>query len=106
MPRSFVANRDRSYILGHSRIEVRTMTQGHAAGWRRLLAVSCAHAAELANIKPSLMGGCGRLNRKQISVPEVIRGNVAILGRGTEEAIKARLMWYLTFHPAVCNVSA
>jgi len=78
------------------------MTHGHIAAWRRLQRVSCDHAMALAGPKPF---SSGRLNRRQIGVPEVIRENVDILGRGSEEEVKARLNWYVTFHPWIFGES-
>jgi hypothetical protein len=44
-------------------------------------------------------------NPRQIHVPEVIKANVDILGRGTEEEVKARIFWYVTFYPSIVNAS-
>lgn len=66
--------------------------------WTRLQALSCAHNLELwlAAGKPRPIRGSHI--RRSIAVPEPIRDNVKILGRGDEEEIKSRVLWYLTFH--------
>ncbi len=75
------------------------MTHGHRAGWNRLQRVSLYHAATLYSDS--------RLSRnpRQVHVPEVIKENVDILGRGTENDVKARLMWYIAFYPNVFSAS-
>jgi hypothetical protein len=75
------------------------MTSGHRAGWSRLQRISLHHASILPVRK------CGTGYRRQIAVPEIIQDNVKILGRGTEEEIKARIMWYLEFYPSVFSGS-
>ncbi len=76
------------------------MTRGHKAGWNRLQRISCYHAAELFGKAPQFYN-----RHRQIGVPETIRENVEILGRGTEEDIKDRIWWYCTFHPAIVNAT-
>lgn len=73
------------------------MTNGHKAAWQRLQRISCIHALALM---PKKFG-----RPRSIGVPQVIADNVAILGRGTEEEVKARNLWYLTFHPAIFKQS-
>lgn len=63
--------------------------------WARLQAISCEHAARI-----------GRIGMRQHHVPEVIKDNCEILGAGDEEAIKARVLWYITYHPEVFNACA
>lgn len=75
------------------------MTSGHRAGWSRLQRISLHHAREI------YCGSPHSKNPRRIGVPAVIRENVDILGRGTEEEIKARIMWYLTFYPEVFSGS-
>ena len=69
--------------------------RGLAAGWRRLQALSCAHAAMIG----PQYGAFGR--RRYVMPPEVIKENCEILGLGDEERIKARIHWYLTYYPRV-----
>jgi hypothetical protein len=76
-----------------------TLTSGHAAGWRRLQRISCHHAAVIGPQRGwTVFHPC-------VYVPEVIRENVEILGRGTEEEIKARILWYVTFYPSIFSAS-
>ena len=75
------------------------MTHGHKAGWSRLQRISIAHANAIGPQR------CGTAYRRQIAVPDVIRENVDVLGRGSENDVKARLMWYLTFHPEMYSAS-
>ena len=75
------------------------MTHGHRAGWSRLQRVSLYHAREL------YCGSSHSKNPRRIGVPAVIRENVEILGRGSEEDVKARLMWYIAFYPDVFSGS-
>lgn len=64
-----------------------------ATAWRRLQYISCERANALyATGKTRRMFGRG------VIVPEEIEENVKILGRANEEEMKARLMWYLTYH--------
>jgi hypothetical protein len=42
-----------------------------------------------------------RGRRYGTSVPREIEENVEILGRGSEEEIKARVLWYVTFEPGI-----
>jgi hypothetical protein len=66
--------------------------------WRRLQHISCAHALVIGAHKSS-----GRFDRRgrryEIAVPEVIRENCEILGRGSDVDVKYRLLWYATYHP-------
>jgi hypothetical protein len=75
------------------------MTSGHIAGWKRLQRVSLYHAAQLYSESRHAR------NPRYVGVPEVIRENVDILGRGTEEDVKYRLAWYVEFHPSVFSAS-
>lgn len=69
--------------------------------WSRLQALSCEHnnrlyaSGVLADLTPSGVRG------KSINVNFEIEENVKILGRGDDEEIKARVLWYVTFQPAV-----
>ena len=58
--------------------------------WLRLQHISCAHARQI--------GKCGH---RQHHVPDVIQENVEILGKGTDEQVKARLLWYHSYYPAL-----
>lgn len=69
--------------------EVIEIQPGMITPWQRLQATSISHANALG-VK-HFMG--------RHTPPEVIRENCEILGRGNDEEIKARLMWYLTFCP-------
>ena len=69
-----------------------------ATPWSRLQTLSCAHAMELW--RNGIATDWSRVTRR-VSVPEVIRENVEILGRGDDEEIKARVLWYITFHPGI-----
>ena len=75
------------------------MTPNHLAGWRRLQEISLYHATEIY---------CSRVHSRHprsVSVPAIIKENVDILGRGTEEDVKYRIYWYLTFYPSVFDAS-
>jgi hypothetical protein len=75
------------------------MTAGHKAGWSRLQRVSLYHAAKLYSESVHAK------NPRHVSVPEVIKENVEILGKGTEEEVKARIHWYITFYPEIFSGS-
>ena len=84
------------------------MTCGHRLAWSRLQRISIYHAGLLYQSGSIKRQYCGRhrgQNLYQVSVPEVIRENVAILGRGTEEEVKYRLNWYVEFFPTVFSAS-
>jgi len=88
----------------YGKLEVsQIMTNGHKAGWSRLQRISCYHATKLFTESR----GFNRLTQrlKPIPVPEVIRENVEILGKGTEEDVKARIHWYITYYPDVFSES-
>lgn len=63
--------------------------------WSRLQALSCYHAADIYSKRTA------RYCRRGTSVPEDIAENCEILGRGDEEEIKARVLWYLDVFPKV-----
>jgi hypothetical protein len=69
------------------------------ACWHRLQALSCAHAIQLG---PQY--GFGR--RRQHTPPEVIRENCEILGNGSEEEIKHRVHWYITYYPGLFEAAS
>jgi hypothetical protein len=75
------------------------MTPGHIAAWKRLQRVSLYHAAQLYSESRHSR------NPRHVSVTEVIQENVGILGKGTEEDVKYRLMWYVQFFPSVFSAS-
>ena len=75
------------------------MTNEHKAGWNRLQRVSLYHAAKLYSESRHSR------NPRQVGVPEVIKENVDILGHGTENDVKVRLMWYIEFYPNVFSAS-
>lgn len=57
--------------------------------WTRLQQTSINHALSIGP----------RKSWRQHVPPQDIRDNCDILGRGSEEEIKARLLWYLTYYP-------
>lgn len=61
--------------------------------WVRLQALSCCHSRRLYQSRTNRWRGC--------IVPAEIAENVDILGRGDEEELKARVLWYLDQEPAV-----
>lgn len=70
---------------------------GLAAGWKKLQALSEAHALKL---RADLSSGRFIGGRKVgIAVPEDIQENVEILGRGDEREIKNRIHWYSMYYP-------
>jgi hypothetical protein len=77
------------------------MNSTPTTAWSRLQALSCEHNArlfasgQLARMTPRGVRG------KSINVNREIQENVDILGRGNEEEIKARVLWYVTFEPAI-----
>ena len=85
------------------------MTPGTAKGWCRLQRVSCYHSAQLHRSSAHyLHAGFHRVRGRfgSIGVPECIRENCEILGRGDEAEIKNRLWWYCVYYPDVVNGSA
>jgi hypothetical protein len=79
------------------------MTTGHQASWTRLQKISCTHAAQLWQEmhKPESMGHKPNRHNPGCYVPNVIRENVEILGKGSEEDVKARVLWYITYYPSI-----
>lgn len=73
--------------------EATLMSDSCQMAWSRLQAISCCHANQI--------GPRYNFGRKSISVPDVIKENCEILGRGDESEIKARVLWYVQFYPAV-----
>jgi hypothetical protein len=71
------------------------MKQTNSA-WNRLQCLSCAHSLSLWR-----SGQTRRKYTRGVDVAEDIRDNVEILGRADDEEIKARVFWYLTFHPGL-----
>jgi len=73
--------------------------------WNRLQKLSILHSNKL--YKDGGFGVYPFYNKKTktydqyVSPPEIIRDNCEILGRGNEEEIKARILWYLTFYPSI-----
>ena len=71
-----------------------------ATTWIRLQRLSCEHALRIwidaGSPQPSRY-----MRSRGLSVPETIQDNVKILGRANEEELKARVLWYVTFHPTV-----
>jgi hypothetical protein len=64
------------------------------SAWSRLQALSCVHNAELYR--------AGKTRRwRGVSVDPEIQTNVEILGRGVDDEIKARVLWYIDYEPAV-----
>jgi hypothetical protein len=84
-------------------MEESSMTQPEVitAVWNRLQCLSCEHAFRLWKD-----GTSKRSYRRGVTVPEVIQENVDILARADEAEMKARALWYVTFHPDVFNTCA
>lgn len=76
-----------------------------AAGWNRLQAASIELAIQLHSGTCSCHAGAGRRKGGHIHVPEDVRENCKILGRGNEEEIKARIQWIAMYYPDVFNRS-
>ena len=80
------------------------LTTGAAECWCRLQRVSCYHSTQLYKSSAYyLRAGVHRVG--SIGVPEVIRENCDILGRGDETEIKNRLWWYCVYYPDIVNGS-
>ena len=79
----------------HTVEEPKQMTKTNSA-WNRLQCLSCEHSLSLWR-----SGATRRKYSRGVEVSEDIRDNVEILGRGNDEEIKARVLWYLTFHPGL-----
>ena len=71
------------------------MTHGAQLAWARLQRISCHHARQM------FAETYGVHQPRRIYPPEVINENVEILGRGDEEELKHRMLWYVTFYPQV-----
>lgn len=69
--------------------------------WKRLSVISESRALELWRAGQYGIGQYCRKtgNRTSFSAPEEIKENVEILGRNEESELKARVMWYMTYHP-------
>lgn len=76
-----------------------------AAGWNRLQAASIELAIHLHTGNCSCHVGAGQRRGGHIHVPEDIKENCEILGRGNEEEIKARIQWIAMYYPEVFNRS-
>ena len=69
-----------------------------AAGWSRLQAASIELGIHLSKPYWTRYGW-------KVSVPDDVKENCEILGRGNEEEIKARIQWIAMYYPDVFNRS-
>lgn len=76
-----------------------------SAAWNRLQCLSCEHSVRIyvARKHGASASRARAYCRTGTSVPHDIADNVDILGRGNEEEIKARVLWYVQFFPDIFN---
>jgi len=75
--------------------------------WRRLQALSIEHGHRIGpHYNFNGWYGKGRIWHRQTTPDPIIKENAEILGRGDETEIKARIHWYIVFHPSVFDATS